>query len=342
MKSKFYSALFITMLAASSFGQDNCSQILKYGIFDLTSIRSEEDFSSQYINWLQSSQYTSTSNAQEGGVEIGWEGFGGGGNYGTESTTANKNEFSHKIQNDVSSKQKFQGDFKAANANIINAWSTCAVNKTGLIVSAIRIPGSDIVKLKIQVKQRSDRDRLDTLRIVELVASSFLTCNETLENKRLSVTNINEFFFEMDTAKQYSGIHFKIVTNFSDYSATIELSPLKRVSIIKVTSENLIELTRKCADARNKNISRAISEYFSEKAMTYKLNFPTAPFPCYDDMAGSYRAILDMAKQYDAEVARNGENSEMAQQYKGVVAGLASQMEALINGRRLAGAPCGL
>lgn len=348
MRTQYWILIIALLVSESSYCQDNCSAILKYGIFDLTTIKSENDFSRQFLDWFGSSQYNSTSDVQEAGFGASFLGFGIEGSGGSGSSSLSKNEFTHKIYSSDSAKSKYEASFKTANSTIIDAWSSCAQNKAGLVMSAIRFPGSPLVKLRIQVRKRSDRDHLDTLKMTTVLFPSYVKSMENLVNIKLSETDVNEFYFEIDTAYLYSLIFFKVKTNFSDYSATVELIPLKKVTSIKVTHENVIELTRKCADPKNKNVCRVLREYYSERAMEFAIANPGIEDFCYPQIIRGFDEILKLNKIYEEKLnepvpkdsegqARHRQDLETLELQ---IAQLAGMQEAIINGSRVGYGAC--
>lgn len=323
-------SLFSILLPFLNYSQDNCSEILKWGIFDLTTVDSEDDFSTQFADWFSNSNFKQSSSAVEAGISVVGVGF----DAGTENSNTSKEEFLRKINTNSEQRKKYQTYFKTANPNIINAWAGCVQPKNGLIVSAIRIPGTTYIKLKIKVGRRSDRDRLDTLRIREIDVPDYLKPRKQLGNTKLSEINSNEFYFELSKGSEYSSVFFNITTNFSDYAASFDLIGLKMVeSDLTINRDNLLDVLNQCKDLNKVKEIKLIRDYFSKLASEFKERNPGQMDFCYENFVKNFDQLIYYSNQYREEVRRNGENTT-ADNYKLQANQLLYQQIAIINDAR--------
>jgi hypothetical protein len=258
-----------------------CNDILKYGIFDFSHVSSQSDLASQFLSWMRASNMQTASDMQDNSFGIGVpEAMVDFGNKSGNSQSW-KNDYANSLNQSSSQKSLFDQQFSTANPNLIAAWQSCIVNRTGVIAYARRIADSTTIILTIRVKRKSDMDKLDSLKILDIQCSNFLTPITIYKNQYLSETGEKAFAFTI-REPQFSSraCYFLITTSLSGYDSQFELAPIinkptspKQPDVYKPTvpcetlnHNNLQPWLDLCLNSEDGNACRELASCFSQKA----------------------------------------------------------------------------
>jgi hypothetical protein len=149
----------ITAIATSklSLAQD-CSEIPKYGIFDVRHTQTQEDFVQDVIHWLSVNQFSTEQQAQNAGLKIGIViphvdiPVNADGTYGQSSAKTWSQAAEEYFRQHIEIHKSFENTLITANPTIVTAWQECVSKAKGLICWAKQTDNPKEIVLSMELR----------------------------------------------------------------------------------------------------------------------------------------------------------------------------------------------
>jgi hypothetical protein len=125
----------------------DCSQITKFGIFDMKRTSQQTDMLDDVIHWLTVNEYQSESTARSAAASVGISipdvpvPLNADGSYGESHASTWSKATADYLQSHHESHQKLSQDFITANPQIVSAWQSCVTlfGQSGLHTELVQV-----------------------------------------------------------------------------------------------------------------------------------------------------------------------------------------------------------
>lgn len=198
----------------------NCSDITKFGIFDVSNTSRDEDLVASYLKWLQNQETNTRTEAANTSLGLGLPipdfplDFEGEHNE-TNTTTWGK-RLSDYLNSNVEVKNRFREEFLTANASIVSAWRDCAVNTKGLVCWAEQTENPKEIILKIEVRPLVF-PMVNRIKLTEIVTSPNVKTGENFVGDELGA-GIYSIIYERTGNNWNDAVNFNIRTDDPNYA----------------------------------------------------------------------------------------------------------------------------
>lgn len=213
----------------------DCSQITKFGIFDLSNSANETKVFDSYLNYIDSRNFSSQEEASQFSSKLGIElpidipiNISG-----SVSTASAKKSAYQKALKDLQSKNssqyiKSQQAFSTANKNIIDAWKYCVGIFSHQPISCWAEPSASEKQLILKIQVRPDRNRFPILKLKSTIVSNNLRVSVGVETagRVLGVSTPTPILIDRVGPNANAGAIITIATHHADYSCSLSLDPV--------------------------------------------------------------------------------------------------------------------
>lgn len=197
----------------------NCSDITKFGIFDVSKTSREEDLVSSYLKWLSSQEANSREEASNSSLSLGIPipdlPLDFGGEHAAGNTTSWSKKVAEYLKNDGEARTRFNQEFLAANSNIVAAWRDCALNKKGLVCWAEQTENPKEILLKIDLRPLV-LPMLSVPKIVKIAASAHVETDEDFVGQPLAAETYS-IIYKRTGNNWREAVNFVVTTSDPNY-----------------------------------------------------------------------------------------------------------------------------
>lgn len=228
-------ACILTIASAKSLRAQDCSEITKYGIFDVRHTRTQMDFVQDIIDWLTVNQFSTEQEAKNAGLNVGIVipdvniPINADGTYGENHaktwSLAAASYFSKHSEIHTS----FESNFRTANPNIVTAWQQCVSNSKGLICWAKQTDNPKEIELSLELRPLNTSFWTLFVKVKSIQYSPQLVSTKKDFGQHLGFGSPSPYIFSRKSGEDYaSAANFVVETNDADYkcSATAPSLPL--------------------------------------------------------------------------------------------------------------------
>lgn len=200
----------------------NCSDITKYGIFDVSKTSREEDLVSSYLKWLNNQETSSSQDASDFSFNFGITlpvkvpvpltfGIGNAAN-NANSWSKNLTDY---LNSDNAARTRFNQEFSEANSKIVDAWRDCALNKRGLVCWAEQTENPKEILLKIDLRPLT-LPMLKTPTLVKIVTSPNVETTEDFKGQSLAAETYS-ILYKRVGRNWHEAANFGVITSDLNY-----------------------------------------------------------------------------------------------------------------------------
>ena len=197
----------------------NCSDITKFGIFDVSKTSRDEDLVSSYLKWLNNQEVNSKQEASDLSLNIGipipdFPIEFGGGNTTNAATSWSKN-LTEYLKNNNEARTRFNQEFLQANSKIVDAWRDCALNKRGLVCWAEQTENPKEILLKIDLRPLT-LPMPKAPSIVKIVTSPNVKTEENFKGQSLAAETYSIIYRRIGN-NWHEAVNFNVITSDPNY-----------------------------------------------------------------------------------------------------------------------------
>ena len=189
----------------------NCSDITKFGIFDVSKTSREEDLVSSYLKWLNNQENGSRQEASNTSANFGFEfptiGLDFGGGHDTKTGTSWSKKLTEYLENNSEARTRFNQEFVTANSHIVDAWSKCVSQHLGLVCWAEQTDNPREIMLKMELRL-ADFTNPEIPTVKKIITSPNVRTTQQIEGETFGATRPTTIIYER------IGSHRKDAVNF--------------------------------------------------------------------------------------------------------------------------------
>lgn len=241
--TQLLTACVLLLVIAESFHAQDCSQILKHGIFDVSTTSTSESLSDSFLRWLASREVKNEQDAKQLGGSVGVilpdlpVPIQLDQNFSRSSASSWGKELYERLQSNSQAHKQFSQSFSTANPNIVNAWLVCSKNKRGLVTWAESTGKPDEILLRMEARALSSSDfpKLTGLKIVKIEHSPNVKFDEATHVGSPIGTETKSIIFSRIGENKSDAANFNVITNLRDYTGVGSVEPNPILEYVSVT-----------------------------------------------------------------------------------------------------------
>jgi len=221
--------LGIPLLVSVNVAAQDCSDITKFGIFDVRHTNQDTSLIDDIVHWLTVNEYTTENDARNASLRAGIVipvvniPINADGTYGDSHSSSWSKATAEYLQAHHEVHEKVSQDFKTANPQIVAAWQACVTQASGLLCWARQTDNKNEIQLNIEVRPISlPLAPLKVTRIDKSPNFDFLTADW---HKQLNV-NVTPLLLKRAGASASDAGNFTVETDNSQYRCSAHVPSL--------------------------------------------------------------------------------------------------------------------